>query len=101
VSIKVTVHRSFKIKVNGVEYESIDQLPPELRDAYEKAVQAPPGLTVNGKPTSLEALPPDVRGIVSEALGAAAKKRDVSTWAFVLLCIVLALITFYVLPRLR
>lgn len=36
--MKVTVQRNVKIKVNGVEYTSIDQVPPQYRDAINKAL---------------------------------------------------------------
>jgi hypothetical protein len=35
--VKVTVQRKFKI--NGVEYTSIDQVPPQYRDAINRAME--------------------------------------------------------------
>jgi hypothetical protein len=46
----VTINR--KIVVNGVEYHSVDELPPEIRAAYEKAVASQ--------------VPPDIRKLLDE-----------------------------------
>lgn len=36
--VKVTVQRNVKIKINGVEYTSMDQVPPQYRDAINRAM---------------------------------------------------------------
>lgn len=95
MSIKVTVHRSFKITINGVDYESVDQLPPEMRAIYEQAMHAPKGLTVNGRPATMDELPPDVRDIVSNALGSGARERSVPGWASTVLFIVLVSVAYF------
>ena len=67
----VTVRR--KIVVNGVEYHSVDELPPELRAPYQKALRGNTAqrVTVNGQDyDSLDAVPPELRGLVGDAIGA-------------------------------
>jgi hypothetical protein len=54
IRIKTTVKR--KIRVNGKDYDSVDQLPPELREAYERAV---------GKAGGLPASPPAVTSTIA------------------------------------
>jgi hypothetical protein len=46
IRIKTTVRR--KIRVGGKDYDSVDQLPPELRAAYERAT----GQAAGGLPAS-------------------------------------------------
>ena len=57
-----------RIIVNGREYRSVEELPPDLRAAYEKAMASREGagpvprITVNTQQyDSPEAMPPDVR----------------------------------------
>jgi hypothetical protein len=64
-----------KFIVNGKEYSSVEEMPPELREAYEKAVRSGAGFRIekpqvsletkivfNGKEyDSLEVMPADVR----------------------------------------
>jgi hypothetical protein len=74
-----------KIVVNGQEYGSVDQMPPEIRERYLQAitamrgaqVQSPPGpapakvvyeesIVFNGqKYNSIDELPPDVRQLIA------------------------------------
>ena len=37
MAFKITVNKTIRIKTNGAEYESPDQVPPELRAEYDKA----------------------------------------------------------------
>lgn len=71
----VTVNIQRKFIVNGKEYTSVQEMPPELREAYEKAVRSGTGLRIekpqvtveskivfNGQEyRSLEAMPEEVR----------------------------------------
>lgn len=52
IRIKTTVTR--RIRVNGKEYDSVDQLPPELREVYQRAV----GQASGGLPTPAPAVAP-------------------------------------------
>ena len=77
---------NFKVKrkfvVNGKEYASVEEMPPELREAYEKAVRARAGVRIekpqvrietkivfNGKEyDSLEAMPAGVRRVYQSVM---------------------------------
>ncbi len=64
-----------KIVVNGREYKSVDELPPEIRDAYRKALQGGPQATsttrivFNGQSyDSVDAMPPEARALFDAAM---------------------------------
>jgi len=83
MNVNVNVKRKFK--VNGKEYNSIEEMPPDIRNAFEKAIasQAGKGQPVN--PTtmqtkiifngteyqSIDAMPQDVRQLYEKVLKAA------------------------------
>ena len=90
INLKVNVKRKFI--VNGVEYGSPEEMPPEIRAAYEKTVQSGAALsasgyfslgtkqpvqrmtkiTVNGQTyDSVEAMPEDIRRLYEDAMRAA------------------------------
>ena len=88
MDMNVTIKRRFK--VNGVEYDSIEVMPPEVRQAYERAtassghlgvsggVQA--HITFNGKTfVSREEMPAAERSLYDAAM--AAIERDPDTAA--------------------
>jgi len=70
-----------KINFNGQEYGSVDDMPPEVRDAYEKAMasisqtklgtvtQTRNRIVVNGQEyQSVDEMPPDVRRVYEELI---------------------------------
>ena len=74
MDVKVKVNT--RIKFNGREYDSPEALPPEARQAYERALAASGSaqahVTVGGQHyASLEEVPEQVRALVQDALGAA------------------------------
>jgi hypothetical protein len=79
---RINISVKHRILVNGKEYGSVDELPPDLRKAYEQAMGDParahdarpgtPRIRVNGKEyESVEALPPELRQLCQDALRAA------------------------------
>jgi len=75
--MKVNLDVKRKFVANGKEYGSVEEMPPELREAYEKATRSSAGLKIE-KPQvsvktkivfndreydSLEAMPADVRRV--------------------------------------
>jgi hypothetical protein len=74
-----------KFVVNGKEYNSVEEMPPGLREAYEKAVSSRSGpgiqktragvktrIVFNGKAyESLDAMPDDVRRVYQSLMRAA------------------------------
>ena len=81
--MKINVKRKFKI--NGKEYNSIGEMPPDIRNAFEKAMasQAGSGQQANPATTqtkiifngteyqSIDAMPQDVRQLYEKVLKAA------------------------------
>jgi hypothetical protein len=76
-----------KIKVNGIEYNSPEEMPPDVRGIYEKAMANREGSTsntkVNSKITfngqtygSLDEMPLDVRRIYESVMAAVDKNGD-------------------------
>jgi hypothetical protein len=78
-----------KIKINGKEYNSPDEMPPDVRNLYDKAVsnrQTIPAntqiktnsrITFNGQTfNSLDEMPADVRRIYDDVMSAYDKNRD-------------------------
>ena len=78
----VTLNVKRKFIVNGKEYNSVEEMPPELREAYEKAVRSgadvrieKPQVSVetkivfNGKEyDSLETMPADIRRVYQSVM---------------------------------
>jgi hypothetical protein len=69
-----------KIVVNGKEYASVDELPPELRKPYEQALArnaAQSKITFNGQSfNSVEEMPEDVRRMYKGVMSAMDKDHD-------------------------
>jgi|WetSurSiteA1Bulk_404760.scaffolds.fasta_scaffold69917_1 hypothetical protein len=75
--MKVNFNVKRKFIVNGKEYASVEEMPPELREAYEKAMRSGAGVRIdkpqvsveskivfNGQEyRSLEAMPEEVRRV--------------------------------------
>jgi ribosomal protein L7/L12 len=64
-----------KIKINGKEYASVDELPADIRQMYEKAMQGNTQRTTkikfNGQEfASVENMPPEVRKMYEAVMGA-------------------------------
>ena len=68
VTVKVDFNVNVKRKyvVNGKEYASLDEMPPEIREAIEKAKHAVPGLDRLEKAANS---PADVGEAMDEAIG--------------------------------
>jgi hypothetical protein len=74
VGIKVDV--KWKVKVSKKEYGSVDEMPSDVREAYEKAKGAArttaTRIVFNGREyPSVEAMPPDLRQLFEKAMKAA------------------------------
>jgi hypothetical protein len=81
----VTLNVKRRFIVNGKEYNSVEEMPPELREAYEKAVSSGSGVRIqkpqvslktkivfNGKEyDSLDAMPGDIRRVYGSVMKAA------------------------------
>jgi hypothetical protein len=79
MNVNINVKRKFK--VNGKEYNSIEEMPPDIRSAFEKAMavqadKAIPSVTQNKiifngiEYKKIEDMPPDVRMLYEKALDA-------------------------------
>jgi hypothetical protein len=80
--MKVNFNVKRKFIVNGKEYNSVEEMPPELREAYEKAARSGAGVRIdkphvkvetkivfNGKEyQNLEAMPADVRRLYQSVM---------------------------------
>ena len=80
--MKVNFNVKRKFIVNGKEYASVEEMPPELREAYEKAVRSGAGVRIekpqisveskivfNGQEyRSLEAMPEEVRRVYQSVM---------------------------------
>jgi len=78
----VTMKIQRKFIVNGKKYSSVEEMPPELREAYEKAVRSGAGVRIekprfrmeskivfNGQEyRSLEAMPEEVRRVYQSVM---------------------------------
>ena len=83
MNVNVNVKRTFK--VNGKEYNSIEEMPPDIRNAFEKAMASQAGtdhhvnlsmtqtkIIFNGTEyQSINAMPQDVRQLYEKVLKAA------------------------------
>jgi len=78
-----------KIKVNGKEYNSIEELPPDVRSAYEKAIASLQSsasmpavnsfsqITFNGQTfNNPDEMPEDIRRIYDSVMSAVDKNGD-------------------------
>jgi hypothetical protein len=92
-----------KIVVNGVEYHSVDELPPDLRAKYETAIAGQlhsGGLTVNGQHfDSIDAVPPEVRNMVGEAVGTAPNTSRLVTTLVIVIAVLAGVIAFLLRAR--
>jgi hypothetical protein len=89
MNINVNVKRKFK--VNGKEYNSIEEMPHDIREAFEKAIESKGGsgfqinpammqtkITFNSKEyNSIDEMPQNVRQLYEEVLKEAAETGDV------------------------
>lgn len=68
MNVKFNVKRKFI--VNGKEYGSVEEMPANIRQSYEKALESAKGKIVfNGqKYENVEAMPPDVRQMYDEMM---------------------------------
>jgi hypothetical protein len=80
--MKVSFDVKRKFVVNGKEYASVEEMPPELREAYEKAVRSGAGVRIekpqvrveskivfNGQEyRSLDAMPGEVRRVYQSVM---------------------------------
>jgi hypothetical protein len=83
MNVNVNVKRKFKI--NGKEYNSIEEMPPDIRNAFEKAMASQAGSGQQANPAtmqtkiifngteyqSIDAMPQDVRQLYEKVLKAA------------------------------
>jgi hypothetical protein len=86
MSLKFNLKTNIKIKIDGKEYSSPEEMPPELRQKYEAAlakrnlssnVSTKTTITFNGQSyTSLDEMPEEIRQIYSSVLSAVDKDHD-------------------------
>jgi hypothetical protein len=83
MNVNVNVKRKFKI--NGTEYNSIEEMPPDIRSAFEKAMASQAGSSQQINPAtmqakiifngteyqSVDAMPQDVRQLYEKVLKSA------------------------------
>lgn len=76
-----------RIKVNGIEYSSPDEMPEDVRAKYEKAlaqrglpnthIKSSSKITFNGQTfNSAEEMPPDIRRIYESVMDSMDRKQD-------------------------
>jgi len=88
-----------RIRVNGREYRSVEEMPPNIRQAYENAMSRSPddgdrsgiesadgpavagaGITFNGHPyASVDGMPSDVRALYESAMAAVRAGRNAAS----------------------
>jgi hypothetical protein len=84
------------ITVNGKHYSSLDELPPEIREAYEKAIAAGPDrthvtidrFTVTGKQSeNMEYMPAEYRELLKNAaeVRPSSSRTQLVTFAIIML----------------
>lgn len=86
-----------KIIVNGVEYHSLEEMPPDVREKYQKALGAElrSGVSLNGQQyDSLESLPPDIRKTISDAVEPPRQTRRLVTVLVVIIAVLIGVIGF-------
>jgi len=111
------VNLKTKIKYNGQEYSSVEELPPEARSAYEKAIAAESAIrsteiVFNGReyaspeqmPTAERQLYEDAMKLAHDTGGIVPAKNEASAdlltprqWRLVILFVTLVLIALIVL----
>ena len=83
MNVNVNVKRKFKI--NGKEYNSIEEMPPDIRSAFEKAMASQTGSDQQANPAtmqtkiifngteyqSIDAMPQDIRQLYEKVLKSA------------------------------
>jgi len=92
--IKVTTNVRTRIVVNGKEYHSVDEMPAQVRAAYERALaQAEGGTSSGGEPAALSrrtpAIPPteeDTSGSIANTL------RRIGPWVLIAVLVALWLL---------
>ena len=92
--IKVTTNVRTRIVVNGKEYHSVDEMPAQVRAAYERALaQAEGGTSSGGEPAALSprtpAFPPteeDTSGSIASTL------RRIGPWVLIAVLVALWLL---------
>lgn len=61
----ITITKELRIRVNGKDYDRVEDLPPEIREVYEKSIGVGLGsttVTFNGKTyKSANEMPPELR----------------------------------------
>lgn len=91
MGIDFNINITRKIKVNGKEYDSLEEVPQEHRQAVQDALGAagtgaPGKININGTGyDSPEAMPPEARRIYDESLGKAralAQEKGIDLAAF-------------------
>jgi hypothetical protein len=95
VAFKITVNKTIRIKTNGAEYESPDQVPPELRAEYDKAAQTGASFSLRYKPPTAGELLPDVPQKVQDTMGSAPTPLRVPAWLWVVVLAGLASLLLY------
>lgn len=86
VNLKTNLSIKKKIVVNGHEYGSVEELPDDLRQAYNRAMSTVPELSkakivFNGREYgSKEEMPSEVRSIYEIAMAAAKMKFPFQEW---------------------
>jgi hypothetical protein len=101
VAFKITVNKTIRVNVNGVEYDSPDQVPPELRAEYDKAAKTGASVSLSYKPPTTGELPPDGSRQVQNSLGSAATPLRVPAWLWVVLLAGLASLLLYLYQNAR
>ncbi|MDA8243526.1 MAG: hypothetical protein M0025_05340 [Elusimicrobia bacterium] len=82
MGIEFNINFKKKIRINGKEYDSEDQVPPELRQTVHDALlnSGAPGrrkIVINGVPyENTESMPPDIRQIYDQAMKRAAEAGE-------------------------
>lgn len=107
LNAKIDIQKKFT--VNGMKYTSVDEMPPDVRALYEKALASGPAegthtttrITINGQEYStIDDVPAAMRPIVSGALKVATAPKSSKITPLVLIALLLLGVAF-VLMRLR
>jgi len=84
--MKININVSRKFKINGKEYNSIEEMPDDVRETFEKAMASKSGpdhqlnsatvrttrINFNGKEYQhIDSMPPDVRNVYEKVMKAA------------------------------
>ena len=101
MAVKITVNKKIRIRINGVEYDSPDQLPPEARAIYEKGLQqAKASITLNAEVGTTEQPSVPVQPAIVDPFESGAK-RGLPTGVWLSLLAALAWLLFSTLQRAR